>query len=33
MKVTDFDGQELSDRWSEARQMAGIVRDIWERAA
>jgi hypothetical protein len=31
--ITGADGEELSDRWSEALQMAGIVRDLWERAA
>ena len=31
--ITGSDGQELSDRWSEALQMAEIVRDLWKRAA
>lgn len=31
--ITGSDGEELSDRWSEALLMAGTVRDLWERAA
>jgi len=31
--ITGSDGEELSDRWSEALLMADTVRDLWERAA
>ena len=31
--ITGPDGEELSDRWAEAQQMAALVRGLWEEAA